>query len=190
MPAVLGLMFVLMIFPFRFAADEHAPVGGSCSFFFVFMKHRRRIRNSSATNTTVKLQLSRLLGGVQHWSGSRPYWLFRLSPSTDCGKSGQDSVLRQWRYQLWFQASSFIFFFFKCENEDGPLIILLIFGLGKAALGLQRLTNQPLRIHQTRSFAFHECKCNKTLSPEKGRGKRRCVSIRWFQTHRLTVLSS
>lgn len=169
-----------MVSPFHFAADDRALVGGSCSFFFVSTKPQH---NSEARTQPAPGQRSALV-----W---QPAWLASPSPS-------QYGLWRQWpgfcsetaEIPALVPGLFFYFLFFKCENEDGPLIILLIFGLGKAALGLQRLTNQPPRIHQTRSFAFRERKCNKTLLPEKGRGKRRRVSIRWFQTHRLTVLSS
>lgn len=170
-----------MIFYFRFAANKNTPAGPTFGFsFFLFFLHRRQIRSSSAANTTVNLELGQILGSVQHWSGCQPYWLSVSLPVRIVAAGGQGTALRQQRYRLCFQAASFFFFFVsKCEKEDGPLIILLIFGLAKAALGLRRLANQPRRIHQTQSSPFCECKCEKTPMPKS----QRCFSRRCFRTH-------
>lgn len=66
------------------------------------------------------------------------------SPCLDCHDCGQGTVLRQRRYRLCFQGSAktTVLSLCECEQEEGPLIILLISGLGKAALGLQLFTNQ------------------------------------------------
>lgn len=67
----------------------------------------------------------------------------------------------------------FLFFlslFPSVRKETDLLLFCKSFGLGKAALGLRRLTNQPQRIHQTQSLSFHEHQCNKMLFPKSGSG--------------------
>lgn len=164
----LGLIPVLMIFYFCFAANKNTPAGRSYRFSFFFFSPLSITDKSEAAAPRIR-QL--IYNSVRSWTA--------FSTGLAAGLTGFLS-LSQFGLWLWLRPGDcsetaeipalfpglFFFFVSKCEKENRPLIILLIFGLGKAALGLRRLTNQPRPIHQMWSFPFCECKCKKMLLRE------------------------